>query len=52
MLLLVTNKIVQVSQIYAHAICQENRMDGVMISMYVSSVVDRAFEPQSCQTKD
>jgi hypothetical protein len=29
-----------------------NRMGGVMISMLVSSVVDRGFEPRSGQTKD
>ena len=29
-----------------------NRIDGVMVSVLASSVVDRGFEPQSGQTKD
>ena len=29
-----------------------NRIGGVMVSMLVSSAVDRGFEPRSCQTKD
>ena len=29
-----------------------NRIDGVMVSMLASIVVDRGFEPRSCQTKD
>ena len=27
-------------------------LDGVMVSVYTSSVVDRGFKPQSGQTKD
>ena len=27
-------------------------MDGVIVSVFVSSVVDRGFEPRSGQTKD
>ena len=29
-----------------------NRVDGVMVSMLVSSAVDRGFEPRLSQTKD
>ena len=29
-----------------------NRIDGVMVSVLASSVVNRVFEPQSGQTKD
>jgi hypothetical protein len=29
-----------------------DRIVGVMVSVFVSSVVDREFEPRSCQTKD
>jgi hypothetical protein len=29
-----------------------NRISGVMVSMFASSVVDRRFEPESGQTKD
>ena len=30
----------------------KNRIDGVLVSVLASSVVDRGFEPQSGQTKD
>jgi hypothetical protein len=30
----------------------ENRIGGVMVSVFASSVVDRGFEPRSGQTKD
>ena len=29
-----------------------NRIGGVMVSVLISSAVDRVFEPQSGQTKD
>jgi hypothetical protein len=29
-----------------------NHIAGVMVSVISSSVVDRGFDPQSCQTKD
>ena len=29
-----------------------NRIGGVMVSVFASSVVDRGFEPRSGQTKD
>ena len=31
---------------------QKHRIGGVMVSMLVSSAVDRGFEPRSGQTKD
>jgi hypothetical protein len=32
--------------------CFYNRIDGVMVSVFASSTVDRGFEPRSDETKD
>ena len=34
------------------SVTEENRIGGVMVSLLISSAVDRGFNPRSGQTKD
>jgi hypothetical protein len=43
---------IYILNIFCNAWSIMNRIDGVMVSMLASSVVDRVFEPQPSKTKD